>query len=119
MFKLDEKRRYINVPYNKSKIAEFPLPNNRKYPETKEEVKKALIKSVKTIEVELRYVIGILHFAKAPMLKPFKKSSWYEDLIPLYFKFLNLFIYLGIHPVQQDDQGEDYRWESKLDKHQK
>jgi hypothetical protein len=118
MFKLEEHQRYIDVQCNDRTTSEFPVPINRKYPETKEEAKKTLIRSVKIIEIEFRYMIGIIHFTKAHMLRPVKKSVWFKDLIPLYWQILNLFIHLGIHPVQQKNPDETDGWENELDVYQ-
>jgi hypothetical protein len=70
----------IDIKWKGKGISMFPIPTDRKYPETKEEFKRAMVASIEKISEEARYMIGCVFFAKAPILKPKSKAWWFEKL---------------------------------------
>jgi hypothetical protein len=83
MFKIDKAQASIDIKAKKKRASMFSIPTDRKYPETKEEFKKAMILCTQNISEEIRYMAGCIHFTSAPDLKPKSKSWWFEKLFAI------------------------------------
>lgn len=73
----------IDIKFKGEIPSTVPIPQDKLYPETKEEAITALTKSAKNIVKEIQYMIGCIYFSKARILRPNTKTWWFKTLFSL------------------------------------
>jgi hypothetical protein len=80
---------------------------NCEYPETKEEGVQELISSYQVIIDELKYMLGCVHYLKAPFLRPNSKKKWFDSLLKLVDDMDEIQKMLPKQPSQQPIDEDD------------
>jgi hypothetical protein len=95
----------VNTDANKNRTIRFHI--NHEYPETKEEGVQELISSTKVMFDELTYMLGCIHYLKAPFLRPNSKKNWYDALLKLVDDMDEIQKMLPKHPSQKPVDEDD------------
>ena len=95
----------VNTDANKNRTIRFHI--NHEYPETKEEGVQELISSTKVMFDELTYMLGCIHYLKAPVLRPNSKKNWYDALLKLVDDMDEIQKMLPKHPSQKPVDEDD------------
>ena len=95
----------VNTDANKNRTVSIHI--NCKYPETRDEGVQELRSSNQVIIDELTYMLGCIHYLKAPLLRPNSKKKWFDSLLKLVDDMDEIQKMLPKQPSQQPISEDD------------